>query len=114
MPDYKLPELEQKEDSDDSKPIAEKPDKFPSMYDRKIRIPVNESILHEFSVGDKAEITLTGEIVEVSKSQDYDEREAKTLQLVIEKVSAYPFEQSKEMKEKSFHKGYKKGYSKNM
>ena len=111
MPVYELPKLKTKEkdiDEDEMPAVAgsTSEQQFPDEWDRRIRIPVNEEILEQLKVGEKATITLYGNIEETT-SRKNDKQNAMFLEVMISKVDAYPESETMEEEYGAMESEYK-------
>ena len=61
----------------------------PSMYERMIRVPVNDAILEALELGDKIDLKLCGVVCELRKT-DNEHEQNRTLELKITAVEVEP------------------------
>ena len=102
MPNYKL---EREEDTKESADIMG----APHDYERIIHVPVNQEILDELNVEDKATLTLKGEVVGMEK-KDSEGYSKKCIEFKITDVEAYTdnSKSADEKADKELAEGFKK------
>ena len=83
-------------------------DDEPEMDQGRIQLPVNEAILAAFNMGDPIQITVRGEVVELSKEGE-GEYDSRNVTLKIISVEAYPEDEPK--KPDDFETGFSNGYA---
>lgn len=101
MPRFKLPPEPKAEPA--NKEMAVSSD---DGYRRRIHLPVNEAILDAVKVDDEVVVTLRGAVMETRKedSADHNERD-----LTVKVTEVEVYQESDEMAEEEFRKGYRRG-----
>lgn len=95
-PVFNLPPLPKGDERNEKEPVeievgsdAPEAPQFPDEWDRRIRIPVNEAIMQALQMNDEVSVTITGQVRELSSNASED-REARFMEVMIDRVDAYP------------------------
>lgn len=109
MPTYDLPKLPAQPKAETAvNAVMPQGGDFPDLWDRQIRIPVNAAIVAALAVGEGAEITLRGKIIEITSNDHANGGGRKQIVLEIDQVSAYQADPA-DLGERDMDAGFQRG-----